>query len=198
MPISQTCTSKHGAYSASAEPSDFSPRPLFSLLPRLPQVLFHLQLRMLDPSPRLIKPKLLPRPQTLLQRTTNLDRLHSARELKRQRLIIQTALSELIRLDHKRLLKAAIIVRRDLAPNPRGLAQLHQIHDRIHINADLPLSANDFRHVVLTRRHHAGRVKTRNLAAPELDDADAIVDVAVLAQVGLHGGDAEGGDRLDD
>ena len=153
---------------------------------------------MLDPFPRLIKPKLLPRPQTLLQRTTNLDRLHSARELKRQRLIIQTALGELIRLDHKRLLEAAIIVRRDLAPNARRLAQLHQIHDRIRINADLPLGANDFRHVVLTGRHHAGRVKTRDLAAPELDDADAVVDVAVLAQVRLHGGDAEGSDRLDD
>jgi hypothetical protein len=159
---------------------------------------------LLNPSPRLIKPDLFSAVQTLLQRTPNRHSLHGTRQLHRQRLVLQDTLRKFIRLDHKRLLEAAIVVTRNLpahAGTPAAalaLIDAHQIQRRVGVDGELARRADDLRGVVLARGHHARRVQVGDAAAVELDDADCVVDVGVLAQRGLHGRDAGGDDGLDE
>lgn len=94
------------------------------------------------------------------------------------------------------MLEAAVVVTGDLATDTRGLVDLDEVGLRVGVDGNLALCADDLGHVVLTRSHHAARVEVGNLAAPELDDTDSIVDVAELAELRTDGGDARGDNRL--
>lgn len=156
-----------------------------------------LQLTLLHPPPRLVEPDLRPRPQTLLQRTPDRHRPDRPAQLERQLRPIQTRGRELVRLRHEGLAEPSVIVRRNLPPDARVLAHLDQIRLRVSIDSDLALGAHNLRHVVLARGHHPASVEVGDAALPELDDADRVVHVAVLAQARLYGCDAHGRNGLD-
>jgi hypothetical protein len=156
-----------------------------------------LQIRFLDPPPRLVKPNLPPRPQRLLQRTPNPNGLNRSRQLHRQLLVLQRTLCELIRLIDKRLPKSAVIILWNLPPNAASVVNIHEILNRRTVNGQFALRADDLGAVFLTRSHHPRTIEVGDLATVELDDADAVVDVAVFGEIGLHGGDAAGDDGFD-
>lgn len=68
-----------------------------------------------------------PTDKRLLQRRTNLHRLHSIGQLNRQLRIIQTRISKLLRLFHKRHLEPSVIMRRHLARYTARVIVIHEI-----------------------------------------------------------------------
>ena len=145
----------------------------------------------------LVEVDLLSTPQTVLQRASNLDRLHRTTELEWQCSTIQTRGSKLLCLCDKGLCETTVVVRRDLPPDTSRLAHLDQIRYRLGIDGDLAIRANDLCHIMLPGSHHATGIEISNLATVELDDADTVVDIAVLGELGLQGGDADRHDGLD-
>lgn len=130
----------------------------------------HLQLGQRNPLSALIELDLLPRHHTLLQRTRNLHRIHRAIQPNRRRRIVQATRRELIRLGDKRLPEPSKVVRRHLAPDPRGIVDVHQVQLRRCVDGDLALRTDDFGGVFLSGGHHAGDEKLGDFAVLRCSD----------------------------
>lgn len=152
----------------------------------------HLQLCPLHPLPGLVKVYLRTLIESLLQGTSDLDRLHRPGQLQRYLDVVETGGRELVGLGHEGVLEPTVIVLRDLFPDAVRFPHVHEAALRVGVDRQFALGADDLGHVVLARCHHSAAVKVCNLSAPKLHHADAVVDVLVLPQLRLYGGDAHG------
>lgn len=137
------------------------------------------------------------RVQALLERTANLDGLDRASQLEGKRVVVEAGSSKLVRLGDEGMLEAAVVVVGDLATNAGGLVHLDEGAGGVGVDGQLALGTDDLSHVVLARGHHTGRVEVGDLATPELDNSDTVVNILVLAQLRLHGGNTGRDDTLD-
>lgn len=152
----------------------------------------------LDPPSSLIKPQLFPTNQGLLQPRTNLHGLDGIRQFQRQLAVVQTGRDKLVALPHKRLLEAAVVMRRHLARDASRVVVIDKVCLRVRVDRQLALGADDLGGILLAVGHHAAAVVIGDLARVELDDAHGVVVVVVLFQVRLHGRDAVRGNGFGD
>ena len=96
------------------------------------------------------------------------------------------------------MLESAIVITRNLATNASGLVHLDQRALGIGIDSQLAVSADNLSHIVLASSHHARRVEVSHLAAPELDNADTVIHILVLSELGLNSADTHRHNALDD
>lgn len=157
-----------------------------------------LKLRLRDPLANLVEFKLSSGPQSFLKRSADLDSRHSTAKLERQLLVVEHTLGELVALSHERRAKAIIVSLCNLTPNTIRLVVLDQVVRRVLVDSELAVCTDDLGDVVLTSGHHTRSVEVGYAAAPEFDDADAVVDVLVLCEARVAGVDAYGADGLDD
>lgn len=141
---------------------------------------------------------LLPRHQGFLQIGADLNRLGGVAQLHGQGLVVQTGVGEFVRLLDKRLLEPALEVLGHLAGDSAGVVVVNQIALRVGVDRHLAFGADDLGRVLLPMGHHARAVKVGDFSTVELDNADRIVVVVVLFQLGLDSDDAMGRDTLGD
>lgn len=156
-----------------------------------------LNLRLVDLVALAVKPDLPLAPQTLLQRQTDLNSLIGTLKINRNILISEHSVCELVRLSHERLLEALVVVLRNGALDSVGEMCFHEVGHGVRIDGELALCADYLRRVVLAGCVHARAVEVRDLAVVEFHHADAVVDIAVLGEVGLESCHTEGDDGLD-
>lgn len=144
----------------------------------------------------LIKLHHLPREQRVLQRPTDGNALDAQLQLNRDGLVIQNAGHELVRLGGKRILEALPVLLGHRVADTVRVRHLDMVGARDQVHHDLALGARDLRADVVAMSLGPRAVEVGDLAAPVLDDADAIVDVLQGSQLGVVLERADGVGRL--
>lgn len=157
-----------------------------------------LQLDALQAAARLVEVDLLARVQALLEGAADLNSLDGATQLEGQLVVIKAGGSKLVGLGDEGVLKAAVVIVGDLTADTSELVQLNESTGGVGVDSQLAVGTDDLSHIVLASSHHTRRVEVGDLATPELNNAHTVVNIFVLAQLRLYGGDTSSDDALDD
>lgn len=145
----------------------------------------------------LVEEDLLPRDKRLLQRSSDAHGLHGALELQRHGRVLQARCCELVGLGDERILEPVVVVLGHLAANTRAVVDVDQVERRLRVHGQLALRTDDLGSIFLAGSHHARGIEVGDFAIVELDEADCVVTVVVLAKIRLHSRDTHGRHGLD-
>ena len=125
----------------------------------------------------LVEPDALARQQRLLQRPANLQTHQPRLQRHRYRPMIKDRGHKFLRLRCEGLFKSLPVLRLHFIPNPYACRYRHVVQPRHEVHHDFPRRVDHFGADVVAVGLGARAVEVGQLAAPVLDDADAVVDV---------------------
>lgn len=127
--------------------------------------------------PFLVKLDNLSSEQCVLQRPTNVHNHHSTFDRQRNRLVLEDRLGELVGLDGEGVLEPLPVLRLNLMSDSQSIGKDHVVGLGNHVDRQLACLSSDFGAHVMAMRLGSRAVEVSNLASPELNDTDSVVNI---------------------
>lgn len=123
--------------------------------------------------------------QSMLQTLSDLHHSDASLQLHRHLLTVQNSIHELIGLQGKCILEPLPVLRLNFVSHTELISENHVVLLRNNIDHQLSIRAGDLRADVVSVSLGPGTVKVRDLTAPKLNDADGVVHIGEILQLGM-------------